>query len=139
MSGGHETDPGRACPWCSAPVPPDATRCPACDAALTQRASIADLDIPGVTTVDPELQAYAAQPLHIPLPMPMSVDPIGGPIDLTGLAELAALAAPADVGADTPVDPSTVGKPSDAAIQAVERLDREDASRRAGGENAPPP
>jgi hypothetical protein len=106
-------------------VPPDATRCPACGDALAQRESIADLDIPGVTTVDPTLQAYAAQPFHAPLPMPMSVDPIGGPIYLAGMTELAALAATENVGAGAPVDPSTLGKPSDAALQAVERLDRE--------------
>ena len=103
MTDGNETDPGRLCPWCSAAVPPDATRCPACGDALAQRESIADLDIPGVTTVDP----------------------IGGPIYLKGMAELAALAATEDVGVGAPVDPSTLGKPSDAALQAVERLDRE--------------
>jgi hypothetical protein len=63
------------------------------------------------------------------LPMPSSVDPIGGSINLTGMAELAALAAPDGIRADAPVDPSIVGKPSDAAVQAVERLDGEDASR----------
>ncbi len=128
MTDGNETDPRRECPWCSAAVPPDAVRCPACGAALARRESIADLVIPGVTAVDPVLQAYAAQPLHIPLPMPMSVDPIGGPINLAGLAELAALASTHHVAADAPVDPSTVGKPSDAALEAVERLDREEAS-----------
>ena len=129
MADGNETGPGRACPWCSAPVPPDATHCPACGDALAQRESIDDLAIPGVTTVDPVLEAYAAQPLHIPLPTPSSVDPIGGSINLTGMAELAALAAPDGSRADAPVDPNTVGKPSDAALRAVERLDREDVSR----------
>ena len=119
---------GRECRWCSAPVPPDAIRCPACGDALAQRESIADLAIPGVTTVDPTLQAYAAQPVPIPLPLPMKVDPIGGAFNLTGMAELAALAATEDVGADAPVDPSAVGRPSDAALEAVERLEREDAS-----------
>lgn len=128
MTDRNETDPGLECPWCSAPVPPDATRCPACGDALAQRESIDNLAIAGVTTVDPTLQAYAAQPLHIPLPMPSSVDPIGGPINLTGMAELAALAAPANVGARAPVDPSSVGEPTEAALLAVERLDREDAS-----------
>jgi hypothetical protein len=119
---------GRECPWCSAPVPPDATRCPACGDALAQRESIDDLPIAGVTIVDPLLQAYAAQPLRIPLPLPSGVDPIGGSIDLTGMAELAALAAPANADAHAPVDPNTLGKPSDAARQAVERLDRGDKS-----------
>lgn len=125
MSDGNETAPGRLCPCCSAAVPPDATRCPACGDALAQRGSIADLDIPRVTTVDPTLLEYAARPLHVPLAMPMSEDPIGGPIYLEGMAELAALAAPDDIHAGAPVDPSTVGKPSDAVLQEVERLDRE--------------
>jgi hypothetical protein len=113
------------CLWCSAPAPPDATRCPACGDALAQHESIDDLAIRGVTTADPALQADAARPLHIPLPMPSSVDPIGGSINLSGMSELAALAAP---HADAPVDPSTVGQPSDAALEAAERQDREDAS-----------
>jgi hypothetical protein len=130
---------GRECPWCSAPVPPDATRCPACGDALAQRESIDDLAIAGVTIVDPVLQAYAAQPLHIPLPMPSGVDPIGGSISLKAMAELAAQAAPANVGAHAPVDPNTVGKASDAALQAVERLDCEDESGLGGDEDSPTP
>jgi hypothetical protein len=110
-------------------VPPDATHCPACGDALEQRESIDDLAIPGVTTVDPALQAYAGQPPHIPLPLPMKVDPIGGAFNLGGMTELAALAAPDGTRADAPVDPGTVGKPSEAALRAVERLDRADASR----------
>jgi RNA polymerase subunit RPABC4/transcription elongation factor Spt4 len=129
MTGGNEPGPGRACPWCSAPVPADATHCPACGDALARRESIDDLAIPGVTTVDRALEADAAQPLQIPLPMPSSVDSIGGSINLAGMAELAALAARDGSRADSPVGPSTVGKPSDAALKAVERLDREDASR----------
>lgn len=128
MTEGNETDPGRECPWCSAPVPPDATHCPACGDAIAQRKSIADVALAGVTTVDPALEAYAAQPLPIPLPVPMSVDPIGGAIYLTGLAGLAALAAPQGTRTNAPVDPRNVGEPSDAALQAVEQLDREDAA-----------
>ncbi|MCI4354878.1 MAG: zinc-ribbon domain-containing protein, partial [Thermoplasmata archaeon] len=69
MTDGSELGPSRVCPWCTAPVPPNATRCPACGDALAQRESIDDLAIPGVTTVDPALEAYAARPLHIPLPV----------------------------------------------------------------------
>jgi len=109
-------------------VPPDATHCPACGAALSQRESIGDLAIPGVTTVDPALQAYAAEPLSIPLPIPSSVDPIGGSPYLTGMADLAALAAPYGTHTKAPADSSSVGEPSDAALEAVERLDHEGAS-----------
>jgi RNA polymerase subunit RPABC4/transcription elongation factor Spt4 len=125
MADGNETGPTRVCPWCSAPVPPDAARCPACGDSLAQRESIDGLAIPGVTIVDPALQADAERPLRIPLTTPSSVDPIGGAINLSGMAELAALAAPF---AGAPVDPSTVGQPTEAALQAAERQDRVDAS-----------
>jgi hypothetical protein len=65
-------------------VPPDATHCPACGDGLAQRESIDDLAIPGVTTMDPTLQAYADQPLRNPLALPMKVDPIGGAFNLAG-------------------------------------------------------
>jgi len=65
MDGSTESPNTRSCPWCSAVAAEDATRCPACGAALAQRDSIADLVIPGVTTVDPALAALAAQPLRI--------------------------------------------------------------------------
>lgn len=128
MPDGTDTGPGRTCPWCSTPVPSDATQCPACGDALAQRESLDNLAIPGVTDVDPALQAYAGQPLHLPMAMPSRVDPIAGSINLTGMAELEALAGSNGIPAGAPVDPTTVGKPSDAALQAVERLDREDAS-----------
>lgn len=125
----NETGPSRECPWCSALVPPDATHCPSCGATLAQRELIGDLAIPGVTTVDAALEAYAAEPLPIPLPIPSSVDPIGGSPYLTGMAGLAALAAPDGTRTAAPVDPSSVGESSDAGLKAAEQLDREDASR----------
>jgi hypothetical protein len=123
-----EAAAGQSCPWCSALVAPEATHCPVCGGAVAQRESIADLSIAGLTTVDPALLAYDARPLHIPLPVPSGVGPVSG---VPGtIARMAALAAPygSSIRPDGPVDPSTVGKPSDAAIQAVERLDREDES-----------
>jgi hypothetical protein len=128
MSDTSDPDSGRAGPWCSAAVPPDATRSPVCGDALAQRESIDNLAIAGVTTLDPALEGYAAQLLHIPLPMPSIVDPVGGSISLTGMAKLAALAAPAGIGANAPFDPNAVGDPSEAALHAVERLDQEDAA-----------
>jgi hypothetical protein len=127
MTDEKEAAAGKSCPWCSAPVTPEATHCPVCGGALAQRESIADLSIVGVTAVDPALQAYDARPLHIPLPVPSGVGPVSR-IPRT-MAEMAALAALyGRLRPDRPVDPSTVGKPSDAALQAVERLDREDES-----------
>ena len=78
--------------------------------------------------MDPALEVYAAEPLPIPLPIPSSVDLIGGSPYLTGMAELAALAAPYGTRTAAPVDLSSVGESSDAALKAAEQLDREDAS-----------
>ena len=125
MANANSTGPGRVCPWCSAPVPPDATRCPACGDALAQRESIDGLAIPGVTIVDPALEADAERPLHIPMTTPANVDAFGGGINLGGMAQLASLAAR---HAAAPTDPSTVGLPTEAALQAAERQDRQDAS-----------
>jgi hypothetical protein len=126
MGGSTDNAPSRDCPWCSAEVSADASHCPACGAALAQRESIGDLVIPGVTAVDPALEAYAAQPLRLPGPSPSQ--------SITGRAIVAATIAAADlVGAgagegDGPVDLSSVGRPSDAALLAVERPEREEVT-----------
>ena len=139
-----ETAPasGRSCPWCSALASAEATHCRACGAALAQRTTIGDLVIPGVTTVDPALQAYAAQPLRIPGSSPtqgiaggafVAAAAAGGPLGLAALGGLAAVAASEYLGASrgTPgaaIDPTDVGRPSEAVLQAVKRLDDEAAT-----------
>ena len=142
MSEETEPPPGRSCPWCSAGVPADATHCPACGAALAQRESIGDLVIQGVTTVDPALQAYAAQPLHIPWPSRsqgmagsavVAAAAAGGPLALGAIGGLAAVAAVEYLGAGSAgraaggPDADAVGHPSEAALKAVERLERKPA------------
>ena len=119
------------------PAAPDATHCPACGAALAQRESIAGLVIPGVTTVDPALQAWDAQPLHIPGASPtqgaasaaLGAAVLGGPVGLVAAGGLAALAATEYLGVTGggrhAGDLETLGQPSEAALQAVERLERE--------------
>jgi hypothetical protein len=49
---------GSRCPWCSAPIPPDATTCPSCHAALSSSIGEDTPGIPGVTEVDAALLAY---------------------------------------------------------------------------------
>jgi hypothetical protein len=117
-----ESRPSRVCPWCSAEVPASASRCPSCGDALAQRESIDALVIPGVTAVDPTLEIYAAQPLRLPGPSPIQ--------SMTGRAIVEAGIVAADllgVGGDDVdlVDIRSLGQPSDAALRAVERLDRE--------------
>jgi hypothetical protein len=123
MARSTNSAPRRTCPWCSATAAVDASHCPACGAALAQRESIGDLVIPGVTAVDPTLKIVAAQPLHIPGPSPRG--------SMTGRAIVAATLLAADyvrAGDDVPGDLASVGRPSDAALQAVERLEREEAA-----------
>ncbi|MFH0751298.1 MAG: hypothetical protein V2B17_05640 [Chloroflexota bacterium] len=51
------------CPWCSATLPvADAAACPSCEARLVDTS---DVDIPGLTTVDPAMLAAAAAPRKI--------------------------------------------------------------------------
>lgn len=150
MAGEAEPASGRHCPWCSALASPEATQCPACGAALAQRESIGDLVIPGVTTVDPALQAYAAQPLRIPGSSPsqgiaggavVAAAAVGGPLGLAALGGLAAVAASEYLGAGrgtsgATIDVKDVGRPSDAVLQAARRLDDE-AARAAAPETGP--
>ncbi len=134
----------RNCPWCDASAAPEATHCPSCGAALAQRTSIGGLTIPGVTTVDPALQAYAAQPPRIPgnspsqsmagsaivaaaaLPGPVALAAIGG---VVGVAALEYMGARRGEGAP-PIELESVGRPSEIAREVAERLDRLDREAR---------
>lgn len=134
---------GRACPWCSAAAAPEDTVCSSCGATLAQRESIGDLVIPGVTDVDPGLRAAADRPLHIPGASPsqgiaggtvIAAAIAGGPIGLAALGGLGALAA-TEYGAagaassgssEGGIDPvQDLGRPSEAALRMLERLDGE--------------
>ena len=59
----EERDVVPICPWCSAALPAvDAAVCPSCEARLVDTS---DVDIPGVTAVDPVLLAAAAAPRKV--------------------------------------------------------------------------
>jgi hypothetical protein len=128
----------RSCPWCSEPARDEDTRCRACGAALAQRESIADLVIPGVTTVDPALAYLDSQPIRLRGPSPSQgmasgvilAAAAGGPAGLAAIGGLAAVAAveyfgTKGDGSGGPVDLVSVGKPSGATLMALERLERE--------------
>jgi hypothetical protein len=128
---------GRQCAWCDADAPGAATHCPACGAALAQREDLAGLVISGVTSVDPALQAFDAQPHHLRGNSPTQAlaggvavaAAAGGPIGLVALGGIAAVAAGEYLGARrdgpaTPAELDAVGRPSEAALQAAARLDR---------------
>ena len=128
----------RTCPWCSAPAAAADDHCRSCGAALAQRESIGGLVIPGVTTVDPALAAFDAQPRHLRGPSPSQgiasgviVAAAGGPqFAIAALGGLVAVAAAEYLGAKNsdgsgPVDLESVGKPSGATLMAQERIERE--------------
>jgi hypothetical protein len=138
MSDAAEPEEPRTCPWCSAPAAAEDTKCTACGAALAQRESLAGLVIPGVTAVHPALVAFDAQPTRLHGPSPsqgMASGAIvaavaGGPAGLAALGGLAAVAAVEYLGSRNAdgsgrVDLESVGKPSEAALMALERIERE--------------
>jgi RNA polymerase subunit RPABC4/transcription elongation factor Spt4 len=130
---------GRTCPWCSAFASDEATRCPECGAALAQREDIGGLVIPGVTAIDPALQAIDGQPIHLRGPSPsqgmangvMVAAVMGGPVGLAIVGGIAASAAveymSAGRGGSRSQDLEDVGRPSPSTLLALERLEREAA------------
>lgn len=134
-----ERGTSRACPWCSAAASESETSCHACGAALAQRESIGDLVIPGVTTVDPGLQAYADQPMRMSRPSPsqgmasgvIAASTIGGPVALAAIGGLAAVGAAEYLGArrgdpGKHGDLAEIGRPSEAVLLAAEQLESDD-------------
>jgi hypothetical protein len=137
------TPPG-TCPWCSATNAPEARQCASCGAAIAQRDDLAGVVVPGVTGVDPNL---LGTPSSLASPMLRSQGTLGAINAVSHVnATLGLAAAAAIIGQDTikgmlganDADLETVGKPSEAALLAVEKLDRErDADSEAGKGPAP--
>jgi len=125
--------PPGVCPWCSAGNAPDARQCVSCGASIAQRDDLGGVTVPGVTGVDPNL---LGTPRSLASPMLRSQGTLGA-INAVGHVDpaLGLVAAAAVLGQDTikgllganRVDLETVGKPSEAALQAVERLERGDS------------
>lgn len=135
----------RTCAWCGTPESSAAaTTCSSCGAALAQRESIGELAIPGLTSVDAALQDYDKRPLHLRGPSPsQGMAPAvivgamaGGPIGLAAIGGVAAVAAAEYLGARRPGSAlEDIGRPSDIALQAIERI--EDGSLAAPTDRAP--
>ncbi len=135
-------EPG-TCPWCSATNPPDARQCRSCGAAIAQRDDLGGVVVPGVTGVDPDL---LGTPASLPGTLMRSQGTANALHAATQVNSTLGLAAAAAIlGQDAirgalgldDADLAAVGKPSEAAIQAAERLDR--APRSAPGEEPPEP
>jgi len=149
------TDPAapgadRTCPWCSEPARAGDTTCGKCGAALAQREDLGGVLIPGLTGVDPALAAFAAQPTHLRGPSPsqglatgiIPAAAMGGPAGLAIIGGIAAVAAVEYMSGKGPgsstADLESVGKPSELALLALEKADRDDASPAGSGiESAP--
>jgi hypothetical protein len=133
-----------ACPWCSAANAPDARQCAGCGAAIAQRDDLGGVVVPGVTGVDPNL---LGTPSSLASPVLRSQGTLGALNAVSHVdATLGLAAAAAILGQDTikgmlganDADLEAVGKPSEAALLAVENLEREaEPDSGAGGNQAP--
>ncbi len=131
------SDAGRTCPWCSEPAKATATTCSACGAALAQRDDLGGVLIPGVTGLDPGLEAIRDQPVHLKGPSPshglasgiIPAAAMGGPAGIAIVGGIAAVAAVEYLSGKGPggaqTDPSTVGQLGGVAQLALEKLQRE--------------
>src|SRR3972149_9025933 len=132
--------PPGTCPWCSAANAPDARQCAGCGAAIAQRDDRGGVVVPGVTGVDPNL---LGTPSSLASPMLRGQGTLGALNAVSQVnATLGLAAAAAYLGQDTikgmlgghDADLDAVGKPSEAALQALARLEGErDAAKSASG------
>ncbi len=123
------TDGGPAeCHWCSAPATPNAYYCPSCGAVMAQREDLGGLAIPGVTVVDPAVQArsYRSSAIGSQARVSTLVMLGGGPGgSLVQVGAAAAILANDRIrGFGGTVDPQEIGKPSQSALEMAERLHR---------------
>ena len=133
--------PRGTCPWCSAANEPEARQCGSCGAAISQRDDLGGVVIPGVTGVDPNL---LGTPSSLASPVLRSQGTLGAVNAVSHVdATLGLAAAAAILGQDTikgmlganDADLEAVGKPSEAALLAVEKLEREPAAAAAEAES----
>ena len=118
-------EPSSACPWCAQPAAPDAQFCGSCGAVLAQSEDLGGLAIPGVTAVDPAMQARSYTSSLTGAESQMAtlklIGRVGGPTVQLALA--AAMLAKGEFGGKGgSVDPEEVGKPSQAALDMAQRL-----------------
>jgi hypothetical protein len=125
--------PPGVCPWCSGRNAPDARQCASCGAAIAQRDDLGGVVVPGVTGVDPNLlgtQSSLASPVLRSQGTLNAINAVSQVNATLGLAAAAAI-----LGQDTvkgmlglkDADLDAVGKPSEAALQAVKKLERDEA------------
>jgi hypothetical protein len=117
-------EPLSVCPWCAHPAVPDAPNCTNCGAAMAQHEDLGGLLVPGVTGVDPAMQATArtsligAQASMSTLSM-LSGTPGGMAVQLVAAAAMLVTSRKGGSGSGQPED---VGKPSQAALDMAQRM-----------------
>lgn len=115
-----------ACPWCAEPASPNGFYCPNCGAVMAQYEDLGGLTIPGVTVVDPAMQARTLTSSVVGSQSLMSTislvgsDPGGTMIQVAAAA--AFLAGDTVRGLGGTVNPEDVGKPSQSALDMAQRL-----------------
>jgi hypothetical protein len=115
-----DPDAANRCPWCSAMAPADATHCPSCHASMSERDSIGDMLIPGVTEVDPVV-AHRNDVLNKIRSIPgMKLSPTIG----FGLVMVASLQQQAERRAEARRPIGQLGVPSAEAMDLAAQLDR---------------
>lgn len=107
--------------------------------------------IPGLTGVDPALAAFDAQPTHLRGPSPsqglatgiIPAAAMGGPAGLAIIGGIAAVAAVEYMSGrgpgSSPADLESVGKPSELALLARDKAERDEAAPGAHPDGAAPP
>ena len=122
--------PAPACPWCAAPSAEGETSCRSCGAVIAQREDLGGLIIPGVTGLDPAMQAGSYSSALLGQQRRMStLSAMGGGVGGTAaqVAYAAAVLAKDGMRGAESVNPEDVGKPSQAALDMVRRLNEPEA------------
>jgi len=118
-------EPPLTCPWCAQPATSAATHCSGCGAVMAQREDLGGLLIPGVTAVDPAMQArsYTSSALGAQS-RSSTLNAIGSLGGTTAQVAVAAamLARDGLRGTGAAANPEDVGKPSQAALEMAQRL-----------------
>lgn len=118
-------EPPLTCPWCAQPATPGIYHCSNCGAVMAQRDDLGGLLIPGVTAVDPAMQArsYASSVLGAQSRSSTlsAIGAVGGTTAQVAVAA-AMLARDGLRGTGIAANPEDVGKPSQAALDMAHRL-----------------
>ena len=124
--GASIVEPPSTCPWCAQPASADAFYCSNCGAVMAQHEDLGGLAIPGVTVVDPAMQARSYTSSLVGSQSRMStLSMIGrapGGTVLQVAAAAAMLASDRARGSGGTVKPDDIGRPSQAALEMAERL-----------------